>query len=78
MRHELYKCRICGKILTEALDNDRKPRKFSNWLFDNFFNETGDRIHYEDHTGREYTHTLLHRCNKKTIGVCDFIGIKRD
>nr|DAG11220.1 MAG TPA: desulforedoxin type protein [Caudoviricetes sp.] len=30
MRNELYRCRVCGKVLTERLDDKRKPRKFSN------------------------------------------------
>ena len=79
MRNELYRCRVCGKVLTERLDDKRKPRKFSNWLFDNFFEDKSDMIHYSYPAELDdRRHTLLHRCNAKTIGVCDFIGIKKD
>mgnify|MGYP007089292069 CR=1 FL=1 len=79
MRNELYRCRVCGKVLTERLDDKRKPRRFSDWSFDNFFEEKSDRITYGyPAEWSSLRNTLLHRCNAKTIGMCDFIGIKKD
>lgn len=62
----MYKCRLCGKVYSISVTNNKVIRKFSDW-------NRGIKMR------KEYSNKVFyHKCDDGSIGISDFVGFKYD
>nr|DAI17547.1 MAG TPA: hypothetical protein [Caudoviricetes sp.] len=71
IRCAILRCKQCGMKVEDTFD-----LKISQVEFDNLFKTNGEVISYFGLRTNESK--ILHRCDPKTIGLCEFIGWKKD